>query len=414
MICGLTLSALVLRNGKLLLLAVPFLVFLTSGLLQSPGEMRLLAHRTIGNPGVVAQEPVETRIVIENQGKDLANLYVEDPLFPSMRILDGQAAQRLSLPGGARTELSHVLSARRGVYSWSGIRATASDPFGLFEFERDIPAPAEIVVRPASLRLRHIPLKPRFTLHAAGPISARLAGSGTDFFGTREYRPGDPLRRLNWRLAARHPRKLFANEYEREEIGDFGLILDARRLTGADGMEEALFEASIGAAASLAETFLKEGNRVALLIFGKTITSLAPGYGKRQLQLILRSLAHADLGSNLSFEHLEYFPARLFPGRSIIVMFSVLDPRDLETYARLRSFGYEILLISPDPVEYAARKLPPAEINSLAVRAARVERTIQLNQLLKLGVQVIDWQTGQPLEEAIQKTARYLAHRRNM
>lgn len=414
MICGLILSSLIVRNGRLLLLALPFLVYLIIGVFQSPGEITLVAQRVIDKPSVIAQEPIETHIVIKNQGKDLVNLCLDDPVFPSMTILDGQVQQRLSLSAGESTELNYVFGAARGIYSWNAIHASASDPFGLFEIERDIHAFAEILVRPAPMKLSHISLKPRSTLHAAGPILANLAGSGTDFFGIREYMTGDSLRRLNWRLTARHPRKLFTNEYEREEIADFGLILDARKLTDANEMEKALFENSICAAASLSEIFLNAGNRVALLIFGETITSLFPGYGKKQLNLVLRNLARAAQGSNLPFSYLEYFPARLFPSRSIIVMFSTLDFRDLETYARLRSFGYDVLLISPDPVDYISRMLPLTGINTLAVRAARVERIIHLKRLMKMGVQVIDWQVNQSLEAIIQKTTRSLVYRRNI
>jgi len=413
-ICGMVLSALIVRNGKLLLLAIPFLVYLMIGLLQAPSEITLLAHRTIDKPSVLAQEPTKARIMVSNQGKNLVNLCLTDTLFPSMTLLDGQFQQRISLMPGAATELSYVFKAIRGVYAWDTIRAGASDPFSLFELERKIPATAEVLVKPMPMKLRHIPLRPQYTLHAAGPISARLAGSGTDFFGIREYRSGDSLRRINWRLAARHRRKLFTNEYEREEIADFGLILDARKLTKEDGLEEALFEYSISAIASLSEIILKEGNRVALLIYGESVTSLFPGYGKKQLNLVSRNLARATLGLNLSFRYLEYFPARLFPSRSIIVMFSIVDSHDLETYARLRSFGYEVLLVSPDPVEYAARNLPPTEINSLAIRAAQVERAIQLKQLMRLGVQVVDWQVSEPFERIVRTNPRFLNHRRNI
>jgi len=51
-----------------------------------------------------------------------------------------------------------------------------------------------------------------------GSIPARLGGSGTDFFGVREYHPGDSLRSLDWRLTARHPRQFFTKEFEQEEM----------------------------------------------------------------------------------------------------------------------------------------------------------------------------------------------------
>ena len=156
------------------------------------------------------------------------------------------------------------------------------------------------------------------------------------------------------------------------------------------------------------------GNRVSLLVFGEPIISVFPGYGKNQLNSLLRNLAHAELGASLRFKHLEYIPSRLFPTRSQIVILSTVDSRDLATYAQLLAFGYDVLLISPDPVEFTFRMLPLNEVNTMAFRAARVERVIQLNRLLKLGVNVIDWQVNQPLETVVHKANGRITHRRNI
>jgi uncharacterized protein (DUF58 family) len=414
LICGLIFSALLVRNGRLLLLALPFLVYLMIGLLQSPVALSLSAQRTIDKVNVVAREPIRAQVVIKNLGRTLVNLYLDDSLSPSVIMLDGQVRQRLSLSAKGVTELNYTFQATRGLYKWVTIHASASDPFGLFEIKQKVPTSGEILVRPEPIRLRHIPLEPRLTLHAPGPLSASLAGAGIDFFGIREYRTGDSLRRINWRLAARHPGARFTNEYEREEIADFGLILDARQLTDTNEMEEALFECSIRATASLSEVFLKEGNRVALLIFGGSMTFLFPGYGKKQLNLIMRDVARARLEPNLSLRYLEYFTPRLFPSRSILIVLSALGTNDLETYARLRGAGYEVLLISPDPVNYVSQMLPPTQTNDWAVRAARIERRVQLKQLMKLGVKVIDWQVNTPLDSIIQKATKYLAQRGNL
>jgi uncharacterized protein (DUF58 family) len=413
-IFGLILSGLVIRDGKLLVLAVPFLVYLIFGILQSPSEIDLTAVRTIDRPSLIAEQTAQTCIEINNQGNSLVNLHLIDPIPPSISIQEGQTGQRIALANGESTVLEYKFGGKRGVYSWDMIHARASDPFGLFELESRITAPGDISVFPTSMQIRPVTQKPRYTLQAAGPIPARLAGAGIDFWGIREYRPGDSLRRLNWRLAARRSRKLFTNEYEREEIADYGLIIDARKFSSTDTLEEELFEYSISAAAALSENYLKAGNRLSLLIFGDSIVSVYPGYGKHQLNKVQSTLARARLGANFPFSYLEYLPTRLFPARSSIVIFSTLNPRDLDIYARLISFGYEVLLISPDPVEYTSRMLPQTETDSLASRAARVERAIQLKQLLKMGVQVIDWQVNQPLETVIRKTTGKMGHRRNI
>lgn len=413
-LCALLMCALLTRNGRPLLLALPISVYLLVGYIQAPVELNLTAKRALDKTSVTAGQAVEMQTVIKNQGMGLANLSLLDRLSPSVTLLEGSAEGRLALPPEGKTELRYSFTAGRGVYSWGAISARASDPLGLFVLESEIPTYAGLLVRPAPMKTRSLTLKPRYTLHAPGQIPARLSGAGTDFWGVREYRTGDSLRQINWRLKARHPRKLFANEYERQEIADFGLILDTRRLSGSESLEGSLFESSVRAAASLSESLLKNGNRVSLLVYGKPINSVYPGYGKHHLNSLLHSLSDARLGEYVPFSYLEYFPTRLFPARSVIVIFSIVDTRDLEVYARLRSYGYEVLLISPDPVAYAFSMLPRNQINSLALRAARVERFMQLERLVKLGVKVVDWQVDQPLESIIHKILNHQMHTRRI
>jgi hypothetical protein len=54
---------------------------------------------------------------------------------------------------------------------------------------------------------------------------ASRAGSGTELFGAREYRPGDPLRRIDWRSTARHG-ELIVREYEPPGIQSLGIFCD--------------------------------------------------------------------------------------------------------------------------------------------------------------------------------------------
>lgn len=410
---GLSLSALITRNGELLLLGLPLLVYFIFGVAQAPTEISFQAIRYIDKPSVVPGEPVELRITITNQGNDVKNLYLDDTIFPGMTIVEGHPIQRRVLSTGETTELRYVLEANRGIYTWQTIRVVSSDPLGLFEFEHDVPAPGQLMVRPASMQMRPFQLTPRTTLPIAGPNSGRKAGLGTDFWGIREYRTGDSLRRINWHWMARHPQKLFTNEFEREEIADYGLILDARRLTRNIEVETAIFEHSVSATAALGRNFLRNGNRVSLMIFGKHFRTAFPGYGKQQRDILVRNLAGAKLGGDLPLTSINHFPVQLFPTRSLLVVISTYSDRDREAYARLRSHGYEIILISPDPIDLTVRMFPNNETIALAARAARVERVLMLNRLVKLGIKVIVWQVDQPLEPLIREAASKMSRNRS-
>ena len=234
------LAAVLTRNGDLLSLALPFVIFLIVGVLRCPDRLELRAQRTISAGEVAAEEPWKMQLDVENEGKLLTNLVFSDSVWPGMTIAEGTTEKRLVLAPGQKTRLEYVSRGTRGLYHWNAVSAKASDPCGLFEVTSQIPALGGVRVRPTAMRLRGLLIKPRSTLHAPGPMPARLAGSGTDFWEVREYRPGDPLRRLNWRLAGRYPRRLFTNEYEGEETAEYGFILDARRLGTGDGRAEAV------------------------------------------------------------------------------------------------------------------------------------------------------------------------------
>lgn len=413
-VCGLFIAALAFLEGRLMLLALPFLVYLVVAWIGLPEDLGLYADRQIERTSVTAEEPVNVRVVVRNYGRDLVNLLLEDDGLSSLSLVEKEPRQRLALASGETAEVRYTVKCTRGIHTWNHIRASASDPLGVFAFERQIPAPGEVFVLPKPLHLRPMMLKPGATLPIPGPISARKPGSGTDIFGVREYHAGDPLCQINWKLAARRPPKLFTNEYEREEIADFGLIIDARRLTSADDVEDSLFEYSVSAAASLAENFLRSGNRVSLLIFGKKILTAFPGCGKGQLRHVLKKLAIAQLDGNLSLAKLEYFPTRLFPSRSMIVIFSASYAGEIDAYARLRAFGYDVMLIAPDPIDLEFRLKPQREADVLAYRAARIERVLFMKRLLEIGVRVVDWQVDQPLEPLLRRQANGGTHRLNI
>jgi uncharacterized protein (DUF58 family) len=273
-----------------------------------------------------------------------------------------------------------------------------SDPLSLIESEMILPANATIQVRPQVKKFKAISLRPQNTVHSPGSIPARLGGSGTDFYGIREYHSGDPLRTLDWRLTARHPRKLFTKEFEQEEIAEIGLILDARQRTDLRIGNESLFEHSIGATASLAEMFLHQGHRVSLHVFGGTMLNAFPGYGKTQLHRIMSCLSKAKIeAESRALGSLDFIPIRMFPNHALIIVISSLTSTDRSLFQRLRAYGYQAFLISPDPIDFASSTLSHDATNQRAIRATRIERRLQLNEIAQLHIPVIDWQVRQPL-----------------
>ena len=402
---GLLLAALVTRDGGLALMALPFLVYIGAGILESPSieKVRLRAARSLNVTRSAGTASIEVVVTILNEGAGIVPLRLSDPPQPAMKITDGDLHQWVVLGAGEETELRYTFQAERGSFGWKTLRAVISDPFGLFESELELPAGAELQVQPRMKKFGLIPLRPDSLLHSPGSIPARLGGSGTDFWGVREYHSGDPMRRLDWRLTARHPRRFFTKEFEQEEIADIGLVLDARGSVNVRVGDDSLFEHTLSASASLAEAFLHQGHRVSMLIFGDRITTVFPGYSKGQLNRILRSLAKAQPGSNTSDMSLDYLPLRMFSSRALILILSPLTSSDWPVFPFLRAHGNGVLLVCPDPIDFAQRSFAQDPPTRLAVRAARIERRLQLQKIARLHVRVVDWQVDQPLSPLVRR-----------
>lgn len=420
---GLLLLALIIRSADLAWMALPFLAYLVVGILlaPTPETLRLEATRSVeatASTGEEGQRKIHMTITVRNQGLAIDQLYLDDPPQLGMGSIQGAPQQQVALRVGEETTLTYSFQASRGQFRWESLQAAASDPLGLIQTHLEVPTQAAIQVTPDVERFARLPVRPLRTLHLAGSIPARLGGSGTDFWGIREYQPGDPLRRLDWHHAARHPGSKFTREFEQEEIAEIGLILDARQSADIQAENDSLFEHSTRAAASLAEVFLRQGNRVSLLVYGSPLITVHPGYGKVQLNRILNKLAQVrteeDASPGSRLQSLALIPTRMFSSRSIILVISPLQAGDWKLFPRLRAYGYQVVLVSPDPVDFARQFLPPDLPAQFSMRLSQVERQLEIKRITRLWVPVVDWQVSQPLLPLVRGALNYshLQHKR--
>jgi uncharacterized protein (DUF58 family) len=300
------------------------------------------------------------------------------------------------------TELNYDVKGGRGIYLFDHLKVTNFGKDGLFELEKFIPTPGQMFVLPHIPQLRRVNIRTRQTKVYAGNIPSRVSGYGTDFYGVRDYQPGDPLRYINWRISARYPELLFSNEFERERVTDIWLILDGRQRSNLRSDDTELFEHIVLSGAGLAQALIKEGNRVGLLVYGGYLRWTYPGYGKIQRERMLRAFAQAKPGDLFIFSDLENLPTRAFPISSQLILISPLHAEDIPILLKLRARGYAILIISPDPVWFEESRLSLEEGGISGLRIARVERQLHLRRLLNAGIRVINWDVSIPFERAVQ------------
>ncbi|MCP4356553.1 MAG: DUF58 domain-containing protein [Chloroflexi bacterium] len=400
-------------NGGILALTIPLLLFVGASLLYGPEQPDISISRQLSTDRAKENALVQVTVTVKNEGGRLELAHIKDAPPRKLALIEGETDLLTTLNPGQTVTLEYTLQGQRGRYEFGNVHIRTADYFRLFKRDFSLEADSEasmvdLFIYPEVYRIQRIPIRPRQTKAYAGPIPARIGGTGTDFFGVRHYQPGDSLRHINWRANARHAGTFFTNEYEQERVADVGIILDARQRSNIQLGDESLFEHTIQAAATLASSFLGDGNRVALLRYGDFLDWTVPGYGRIQQERILQSLARAQTGDSLVFDQLENLPARLFPAKSQLVLVSPMVMDDAPFLPRLLARGYSLLVVSPNPVSFEAGLLQKNELVDTAVRIARIERALLINKLRQAGIQVFDWDVRIPFDRALGANMAYM------
>jgi uncharacterized protein (DUF58 family) len=405
---GLLLTGIITVQGEFLALALPLAAYLLVGYLQAPEKIQLEATRQLSVERTSPNAAVDVTVTVTNHGSSLEEVLLTD-LLPEGLTVRSEASSHtnrhlLRLTKGESYTFAYTVSGARGGYVIEALQAQVSDHLAVSSSKIRVEAKGRLFVLPPVTRVRHIAIRPRRTRVYAGMIPARAGGAGTEFFGVREYQPGDPPSSINWRASARYTDTLYANEYQQERVADVGIVLDGRLRTNEFARGHSLFEYSVQAAASLADALLNQGNRVGLLLYASYLGWTLPGYGKIQRERILHALANARTGESQVFSDLEHIPTRLFPPESQIVFVSPLAEDDLKPLIQLRAQGYDVLVVSPNPVKFELSYLPASNPHvDLAGRVIHMERLLFLQRLQRANVYVLDWDVNEPFDLLVKR-----------
>jgi uncharacterized protein (DUF58 family) len=235
-------------------------------------------------------------------------LDVEVKLTASRRvgafILEERVPERLGAPvrvpivklpaGQTVTHRYGLRCARRGVYQVGPLVAVAGDPLGLARRETVVEEPFELLVHPRIELVSDRPLTRQFEDPPIRPPVSKPWPSGLEFYGMREYVPGDDLRRIVWRASARTG-KVMVREAEQGITDHITLILDTDRGSHSrdgEGLSES-FETGIRVAASLGVRHLREGYELRCETNGGALVRPLRGAGSQLM--LLDALARLEL-----------------------------------------------------------------------------------------------------------------------
>ncbi len=195
-------------------------------------------------------------------------------------------------PSGSLEIPVEVTPLRRGRLTLHRSLMARTDPFGLFRRLADIrELPSSVLVFPKRFRLPPIALPGQSQrLNAGGVAMAGSVGDSEEFVSVREYRAGDPMRRIHWAGWARTQRPV-VKEFQEEFFVRHALLLD----TFAGGPEAEAFEDAVSLAASFASSVDERDSLLDLMFVGDRTYVFTGGRGLAHAEQLLEVLAGVGL-----------------------------------------------------------------------------------------------------------------------
>jgi len=212
--------------------------------------------------GPMEDGTVEVRLKITNRGR-LARHFiklVEDCPFdhPDKRR---KAFLIASIKPRATTSFTYQATCyRRGYYPAAAVTVQSGGPLGLVVRRRTLPLPLNLAVYPCFYPMVGLPVSEAVWADWGHGVRSNVAD---EFYGSREYRYGDPLKHIHWRNTARLG-DFMLKEFEQARQGSVTVVFDNGQDYGKG--RETTLEYSIKIAASLARLCADSGRSIDILV----------------------------------------------------------------------------------------------------------------------------------------------------
>jgi len=191
-------------------------------------------------------------------------------------------------PRGSAVVESDVIPARRGWLQLDSLRLSSRFPFGFLARTRRMSGADQLLVWPALWRPRINWLRGAIWQEAHEAARSQWRPGSEEFYGIREYRPGDNVRWIHWRRSAAFGR-LLVREMAEATPGRVTLALET---AGPDGpLSEDVLDLLVSAAGSLACDALERGWQVGLIANAAPNVVLPPAGGAGVRARLLYELA---------------------------------------------------------------------------------------------------------------------------
>jgi uncharacterized protein (DUF58 family) len=299
----------------------------------------LSAERTTPPSRAREGQSIQVGIMLR-ASRRLTSFVVREDLHPHL-------GATVRIPVGAispRDEIEHAYTLRprlRGVYAVGPLVAEWTDPFGLARGEQVLAKATEIIVHPTTEAVLDRPLARQWEDPPVRPPVTKPWPAGFEFYGMRDYVPGDDLRRVVWRAVARTG-KMLVREYEQGITDRVVVLLDTDGSWHRPGDPSDTFESAVRTAASIGARHIKEGFSVTLETNGRQLAKLLRG--PRSRIAYLDALARVNRSKDTLDEGIERLLGTGAKGAHFVVVTPHLDPRGAARLRLLMDRGGSVLV----------------------------------------------------------------------
>lgn len=221
-------------------------------------------------------------------------------LIARNRIATWKEQQTTTIPPRSATELRVELQPRkRGHVRLDSVTLGRSDLFGLCRSLSKVPLPQSLLILPKRYPVGPSNLPGNRQYQQGGVAQASSIGESEEFVSLREYRPGDPLRRIHWKSWAKTG-KAVVKEYQDEFFVRHALILDTFTTRASDE----LFEEAVSVAASYAASIDTQDSLLDLMFVGSQAYCFTAGRGVGHTERLLEILSSVQLCAEKNFASL--------------------------------------------------------------------------------------------------------------
>jgi uncharacterized protein (DUF58 family) len=388
---------------SILILPIAALLILVN-VLSSKSDLNVEVKRKLTQESVMTGETVTVKFEVTNNGKERIDfLEIYDTLPAELCPTEGTNHLIVSLDAGEKMEFTYeILCSKRGIYKIGPTYLRTRGPLGFNFSENTKPTAIMLHVLPKIEKLKSGDLPFKRTGQWPGVIHSSQRGAGMEFYGLRNYLPGDELRRVGWKASARMGR-LVTIENESERSTDIVIILDASTDLTLENSSETLLEYCIRAVGSLASLLLSLGNQVSVISHCTSRTWLPGGFGKRHLRSVLDHLTSVEAGETplpIGFGLDCIFESK----PQVIVVSPLLAPNIVDDVRSIVSDGYSVFVISPSFPEFLSEQSD--EETKIALRIFALERRNIIAELRRYCM-VVDWNPEVPLKTAMKGVRRW-------